>query len=165
MITSSNSITVRFTGTITDIDYAARELTLKDAQGQSETFSVGKGVQRFNEAKVGDKVSIDFYRGSTAEVRKPTPEEAQNPLVITESTGRTGPDQAPAGTAQRQIRAVVTIEELDVQNQTVTVKGPRGRRYVSHVADPSNFDKVRVGDTIVLTFTESTAISLTPAAS
>ena len=69
-------------------------------------------------------------------------------------------DQAPAGTAQRQIRAVVIIEALDRQAQTVTVKGPRGRSYVAHVTDPSNFDKVRIGDTIVLTFTESTAVSL-----
>lgn len=72
-------------------------------------------------------------------------------------------DQAPAGTAQRQIRAVVTIEALDRQAQTVTVKGPRGMSYVAHVTDPSNFDKVRIGDTIVLTFTESTAVSLKPA--
>jgi hypothetical protein len=36
-------------------------------------------VQRFNEAKVGDKVSMDYYLGFNAEVRKPTAEEELNP--------------------------------------------------------------------------------------
>ena len=34
--------------------------------------------------------------------------------------------------------------------------------FVAGVEDPSNFDKVQVGDTIVLTYNEATAISLKP---
>ena len=101
-------------------------MTLKDSQGQIGTFSVDKEVQRFNEAKVGDKVSVDYYFGFNAEVRKPTAEEKQNPLVVMQATGRAGPDDAPAGSDTQQIRAVVTIEGLDRANQTITVKGPRG---------------------------------------
>jgi hypothetical protein len=126
---------------------------------------MGEGVQRFNEAKVGDKVSLDYYLGSTAEVRKPTAEEAQNPLVVQETVGRAGPDANPAGSATRRIRAVVTIEAMDRAAETVTVKSPRGKYFVAHVANPSNFDKVDIGQTIVLTFTEAVAISLRPARS
>ena len=163
MITRTNSLLLTFTGTITEIDYATRELTLKGPTGQSETFVVGKEVQRFGEAKVGDKVSIDYSLGYNAEVRKPTAEEAQNPLVVGESLSRTGRDEEPAGSVGRRIRAVVTIEAMDRAAQTVTVKGPRGQYFVARVEDPSNFDKVQVGDTIVLTFNEAAAISLTPA--
>jgi hypothetical protein len=169
MITRSGSVLRTYTGTIIDIDYAEadRELTLKDSQGGIETFVVGKTVQGLNEAKVGDKVSVDYYLGYNAEVRKPTAEEAQNPLVVVESvgraTGRAEPDADPASSVGRRIRAVVTIEGMDRAAQTVTVKGPRGKYYVARVADPSNFDKVHIGDTIVLTFTEATAISLRPA--
>jgi hypothetical protein len=163
MITRSNSIVLNFTGTITDIDYPNRELTLKGPEGGSETFVVDPEVQRFNEAKVGDKVSVDYYVGYNAEVRKPTTEEAQNPLVVVESAGRAGPDADPAGHVARRIRAVVTIEALNRAAQTVTVRGPRGQSFVAGVADPSNFDKVHVGETIVLTFNEAAAISLKPA--
>jgi hypothetical protein len=155
--------TGNFTGTITDIDYSNREVTLKDSQGRTETFSVGKEVQRFSEAKVGDKVSVDYYLGFNAEVRKPTAEEEQNPLVVQEATGRAGPDEPPAASSMRQVRAVVTIEGLDRAKQTVTVKGPRGKYYTARVADPSRLDQVHIGDTIVMTFMEAAAISLKPA--
>jgi hypothetical protein len=52
---------------------------------------------------------------------------------------------------------------MDRAAQTVTVKGPRGKYYVARVINPANFDKVNVGDTIVLTFTQAAAISLSPA--
>jgi hypothetical protein len=52
---------------------------------------------------------------------------------------------------------------MDRAAQTVTVKGPRGKYYVARVIDPSRFDKVQIGDTIVLTFYEAAAVSLKPA--
>jgi hypothetical protein len=169
MITRSGAVLMTFTGTITAIDYADadRELTIEDSQGRSQTFLVGKTMPGLNESKVGDKVSLDYYLGYNAEVREPTAEEAQNPLVVVESvgraTGRPEPDTDLTGNVGRRIRAVVTIEALDRAAQTLTVKGPRGKYYVARVADPSNFDKVHIGDTIVLTFTEATAVSLKPA--
>ena len=56
---------------------------------------------------------MDYYLGFNAQIRKPSAEEEQNPLVVMEATGRAGADEAPAATGQRQIRAVVTIEGLD----------------------------------------------------
>jgi len=158
-------VVLNFTGTITDIDYTNREVTLQDREGRIETFAVDKSVQRLNEAKVGDKVSVDYYVGFNAEVRKPTAEEQQNPLVVVEAAGRAGPDAAPAAGAVRHIRAVVTIEGLDRPTQTVTVKGPRGKYFVARVADPSRLEQVHIGETIVLAFTEAAAISLKPAVS
>jgi len=156
-------VLANYTGTITDIDYADREMTLKDSHGQLETFVVDKKVKRFEEPKVGDKVSIDYYLGFDAEVRKPTPEEEKNPLTVVAGTGKAGPDAPPAAYGMRQIRAVVTIESLDRAAQTITVKGPRGKYFTARVIDPSRLEKVHIGDTILMTFTEAAAISLKPA--
>jgi len=163
MLTRNEAMALNFTGTITDIDYPNREMTLMGSDGRVATFAVDKEVRRFNEARVGDKVSMDYYLGVTAEIRKPTPDEERNPLVVLDSEARTGLDQAPAGHTTRRIRAVVTIEALDRTAQTVTVKGPRGKRFVARVKDPSRFDRVRVGDTILMTFTEASGVSLKPA--
>ena len=160
MLTRDDSALLYFTGTIIDIDYTNRELTLKDPQGRIETFSVDQKVQRFHEAKVGDKVSMAYYLGFNAEVRKPTAEEEQNPLVVQEVAGKAGQDAAPAASNLRQIRAVVTIEGLNRLAQTVTVKGPRGKYFVARVADPSRLEQVHIGEIIVMTFTEAAAISL-----
>ena len=165
MLTRNDYVLLSFTGTISDIDYANREMTLTDSQGRSETFAVDKDVKRFNEAKVGDKVSLDYYLGMNAQIRKPTAEEAQNPLVVTAISGRAAPDVPAAAHSVQQVRALVTIEAMDRAKQTVTVKGPRGKYYVARVADPSRFDKVHIGDTIVLTFTEAAVVSLNPAGS
>ena len=155
-------VLLHYTGLITDIDYADREISLQDSQGRIETFSVDERVQRLNEAKVGDKVSVDYYLGVNAEVRKPTAEEEQHPLVVLQDAGRAGPNSAPAAGGVRHIRALVTIEAMDRPNQTLTVKGPRGKYFVARVADPSRFDKVHIGDTVVMTFTEAAVISLKP---
>ena len=163
VLSRTEAMALNFTGTITDIDYPNREMTLMGSDGRVATFAVDKEVRRFNEARVGDKVSMDYYLGVTAEIRKPTPEEERNPLVVLDSEARTGLDQAPAGHTTRRIRAVVTIEALDRTAQTVTVKGPRGKHFVARVKDPSRFDRVRVGDTILMTFTEAAGVSLKPA--
>ncbi len=159
----TESAVLNLTGTITDIDHASREMTLKGPEGRLATFVVDKEVRRFNEAKVGDKVNIDYHLGVTAEVRKPTPDEEQNPLVVMESESRAGLNADPSAREMRKIRAVVTIEELDRRAKTVTVKGPRGKYFTAQVDDPSRLEKVRIGDTILMTLTESTAISLKPA--
>jgi len=163
MLTRSDSVVLNYTGTITDIDYTTREMTLQNQEGKLETFVVDKKVQRFNEAKVGDKVSMDYYLGYNAEVRKPTPEEEQTPLLVLDTSTRAGSGTAPAAHDTRRIRAVVTIEGLNRAAQTMTVKGPRGKYFVARVDDPSRFERVRIGDTILMTFTEATAISLKPA--
>jgi len=74
VLSREDAVLLHFAGTIADIDYVTREVTLRDSQGQSETFVVDRSVQRFNEAKVGDKVSVDYYLGLNAEIRKPTAE-------------------------------------------------------------------------------------------
>jgi hypothetical protein len=163
VISRSDSVVLNLTGTITDIDYATREMTLRGPEGRLETFVVDKKVQRFNEAKVGDKVSMDYYLGYDAEVRKPTPDEERNPLVVMETSSRAGSEASPEAHDTRRIRAVVTIEALNRTAQTLTVKGPRGKYFVAKVADPSRLERVKIGDTILMTFTESTAISLKPA--
>ena len=163
VMTRNEFILLSYTGTITDIDHANREMILKGTDNRYECFHVDRSVQRFNEAKVGDKVSMDYYLGVSAEVRKPTPEEQQNPLVVVDNTGKTGPEAAPAAYDVRQIRVLATIESLDRKAQTVTLKGPRGKYFTTRVADPSRFERVLIGDTVLMTFTQATAVSLKPA--
>jgi hypothetical protein len=50
-------------GRIEAIDYANREVTLKDQLGHTATFSVSDDVKRFSEAKVGDEVVVNYYAG------------------------------------------------------------------------------------------------------
>jgi hypothetical protein len=145
---------------VTAIDLAKREVTLKGSSGDEVTVTVGDAVKRLDEVKVGDFVQVDYLVSIAAEVRKPTKEEAKHPLEIMAAAGRAPSDMAPAGGVARQFKVVTTIEALDRRNNTVTVKGPLGRYLTARVADPERLTKVRIGDTVVIVYTEAMAVSL-----
>ena len=75
--------------------------------------------------------------------------------VMVEARGATG-----AGLAQAvEIQATVTA--IDKANRTVTVKGPQGKtRTLTVGPEARNFDQVKVGDTITLSYVEAVTLSL-----
>jgi hypothetical protein len=154
------AVLVSATASVEAIDYTNREVTLKGPLGNQVTFTVDQRVKRFNEIKVGDLVQADYYVSLAAELRKPTPEEKKHPIVLLDVAGKAPPGTSPAAGGLRRFKVVTTIEGLDRPTQTVTVKGPRGNYLTARVADPSRLTQVRIGENIVITYTEALAISL-----
>ena len=154
------SVLVRTTATVEAIDHDKREATLKGPRGDSVTFTVDERVKRLKEIQVGDTVTADYYVSVAAELRAPTAEERQEPLVILEGAGRAPAGTSPAGGGLRQIKAVCTLEGLDRPTESVTLKGPLGRYASVRLADPSNLPHLRIGDTVLVTYTEALAISV-----
>jgi len=155
-----DTVLVTLTASVENIDYTNREVTLKGPLGNKVTFTVDKRVERLGEVKVGDFVRADYYVSIAADVRKPTAEEEKNPLVLLDAAGKAPPGTSPAAGGLRRFKVVTTIEGLDRPTQTITVKGPRGNYLTARVLDPSRLTKVRIGDNIVVTYTEALAISL-----
>ena len=120
------------------------------------SFIVDKKVKRLNEVKVGDKIRAKYYISLATDIRKPTPEEKKNPLVMLEGAGKAPPGTTPAAGGLRQIRAVVTVEGIDRAAERVTLKGPQGKIVTVHVLDPSRLDMVSLGSTVIVTYTRST---------
>ena len=52
--------TVTLAGTVETIDHAKRVVNIKTADGKFETIDVPPGAKRFDELKVGDKVSVTY---------------------------------------------------------------------------------------------------------
>jgi len=151
---------VTLTAEVTAINLSNREITLKGPQGNEVTVEAGPEVQRLAEVKAGDFVQVDYVIAANAEVRPPTPEEAEHPLVIEDAGGRAPNELAPAAGVARRLKVVTTIEALSRPDLTVTVKGPLGNYLTAHVADPDRLTKVHIGETVVLTYTEALAVSL-----
>jgi hypothetical protein len=148
------------TASVEAIDLTNREVTLKGPLGNSVTFTVDQRVKRLNEVKVGDFVRADYYVSIAAELREPTAAEKEHPLEVTQAAAKAPAGASPSAGGLRQFKVVTTIEGLDRPTQTVTVKGPRGNYLTARVADPSRLTKARIGDNIVITYTEALAISL-----
>ncbi len=155
-----DAVHATLTAEVTAIDLAKREVTLKGPQGNEVTVTVGDAVKRLDEVKVGDSVRVDYLVSMAAEVRKPTAAEAEHPLMIMDAAGRASADSAPAGGVARRFKVVTTIEALNRPDQTVTVQGPMGHYLTVRVADPERLTKVRIGETIVIVYTEALALSL-----
>jgi hypothetical protein len=121
---------------------------------------VDKAVQRLNEIKVGDDVTAEYYVSLAADVRLPTAAEKANPIQVLEETAKAPDGTSPAAGALRIMRVLVTIEGLDRPTKSITVSGPGGNLVTVQVEDVSALSKVRLGDQMVVTYTEALAVSL-----
>ena len=154
------AVLTSITATVQAVDYAKREVTLKTEMGNTVTFVVDKRIERLNEVKIGDKIRAEYYVSLGGELRKPTAEEEANPLQILQGLAKAPIGTEPAAGGLQQIKAVTTVEGLDLPTQTVTLKGPRGNYVTVRAEHPENLKKLSLEDTVVVTYTEALAISL-----
>jgi hypothetical protein len=146
--------------TIQAINLETREVTLKGQQGNVFTLTADPEIKRLNEFKVGDDIVLDYSISMAAEIRTPTAEEKANPYKVTEDTTKAGADKKPGVEGYKIVEAVVTVEGLDRQTQTVTIKGPKGNYLAVKVKDPATLDKLRLGDVALVVYSEAFALRI-----
>ncbi len=159
-LSRQDSVLVTVTASVQAIDYTNREVTLKGPLGNEVTLVADQCVKRFDEVKAGDLIRADYYVSLAAELRKPTRAERENPIMLLDAAGKAPPGTSPAAGGLRRFKVVTTVEGLDRPTQTVTVRGPRGNYLTARVAHPERLTQMKIGENIVLTYTEAVAISL-----
>ena len=149
--------TVQLTATITAIDHATRDITLKGPQGNEVVVTAGPEVKNFASLKVGDKVDVQYLEALTLELKK------GGGMVVarTSSSGMAGakPGETPAGAVGRQVTIVADVVGLDAARQVVTLKGPQ-HTVDLHIADPEQFKRIAKGDQVEATFTQALAMTV-----
>jgi hypothetical protein len=153
-------VLVSMEATVEAIDYELRDVTLKGPGGNTFTVTADPQVDRLSEIAIGDTVSVSYLKSVAFELREPTIEELEEPLVILDETARAPEDMAPGAGEITVIRAVCSIEGLDRQTMTAKLLGPLGGYNIVSVADPENLTKLRIGDSVIVTYTEALAIML-----
>ena len=145
------------TATVVAIDLQKRIVTLKGEDGEVRDIKVGEEAVNLPQVKVGDLVTVKFYESIAVEVIKPgTVAGAGEKTAIV----RAKPGEMPGGMAARQVSVTATITAIDKQKSTITLKGPEGKLTTVKVQDPTNLEKVKVGDDLMITYTEALAISV-----
>jgi hypothetical protein len=151
---------VKVQATITAIDKAARNVTLKGPKGEETVVNAGPEVKNFDQMKVGDTVTVEYVRALALELKK------GGGLIVqrTEQAGAAAakPGERPAGAVGREVKVVADVIAVDPATQTVTLKGPQ-RTVELKIADAEQFKRVAKGDQVEATFTEAVAIAVTPA--
>jgi len=145
------------TATVVDIDLQKRIVTLQDQEGDVRDFFVGEEAVNLPQVKIGDIVTIKFLESVAVEVVKPGESAAagENTTIV-----RAKPGEMPAGMITHQTAITATVKAIDKEAGTVSLMGPAGKTVRVRVEDPANLDKVKVGDELLITFTEARAISV-----
>ena len=143
--------TVTKTVTIEAIEPTHRMITFKDEQGAMDTVQAGPAITRFDELKVGDKVTFRYYESIVYQLKKEGASSAdKGEVALSHGTG-----QAPGGTLAQQITMTVTIVSIDPTVPSITVKTQNGDVITRKIEDKKNLEGVAPGDRIVITYTQA----------
>jgi Cu/Ag efflux protein CusF len=154
----SESAVAEVTATIEAIDHAERLITLKDKDGNTETILAGPQLKRFDELKVGQKVTFRYHESVVYQIRKPG--EAAAPTAAGQETLVRGEGAKPSATISRQDTATVTVKSIDPSVPSVTVASEDGHLLSMKVNDRKNLEGVKVGDRVEITYTAALAIAV-----
>jgi hypothetical protein len=104
-------------------------------------------------------VVVEHVTALGLELRAPTAEELAETFLVVDA-GAAAPDtEGPAGAVGTMVRAVCTVEVLDRLHGTGTVMGPNGNLLTIRAKDPANLTRIRIGDTVVVTYIEAVVMS------
>jgi hypothetical protein len=151
---------VTISGTVEDVDALKHELSLKGKPGNITEMTVDTNVKNLDQLKVGDEIRVDYYMSYASDVRPPTAEEKANPVIELPDKAKAPEGTSPVDGGLRRFKVVTTVEGLDPATHSVTIKGwPKGYYLTTVVDDPARFAKLKMGDTVVITYTEALLIS------
>ncbi len=141
------------------IDRKTRQVTLKDAEGESVTLTLDEEAGRLDDIETGDQVTIKYLESVAIEVF--AADEIKAGVVAGGVVADSQPGEKPAGLVASQVSIVVTIEDIDLENELVTLEGKDGQLKTVTPRHPENLKKVKVGDMVKITYTEAVGFSVT----
>jgi len=144
---------VTITATVQAIDLKKRIVTVKGGpKEQVVELKVDEKAGNLSRLKVGDRVVVKYIESVAVRVMKPGEvkvKETETKVVME------GP-----GTEERQTTVTATIQDIDRNTNNVFLKWPGGATVGMHVKDPQILEDVKVGDQVVITYTDTVAISI-----
>ncbi|WP_156171283.1 hypothetical protein [Dyella japonica] len=151
------------TATVTQIDYQARLVTLRTAAGKEDTVEVGPAAKRFDQIKVGDKITMTYQHAVALELLPA--DSAQAGTEVEGGITRDEKSSKPGGTAEQAVTVTAKLTAVDLKKHTVTLTGADGKTRVIEVKDPARqarLSKLKVGDMVRITYAEALAVTVNP---
>ena len=146
-------------GVITKINKKDRTVTLKGAEGKEVSFVAGPEVKRFNQAKVGDIVTVTFFEALGLELKKAgngVRERSEKTEVV-----RTKPGEPVGAAVSHHVTVIADVTAIDAATGKVTLRGPKRTAELT-VKDNEQLKDIKVGDQVEARYVEATVITLTP---
>jgi hypothetical protein len=140
-----------------------RSLTLVGADGQQQSIFVGPDV-KLEKIHPGDKVTVSYYQGVAAQIAKgdmKASDAAASTFTYKSTNGK------PGGGLGASVTVTVKILGIDPGTNKVAFQQSDGSQHIIAVKSPNMqafIKTLKPGDTVDVTYTESVAISVAPAA-
>src|SRR5262249_55664666 len=147
---------------VVSVDKKTRTISLKGPKGNVMDVVAGKEVKNLNQIKVGDMVVVRYMQSLALELQ-PVKTGASG-ISVTEGAAKAEPGKRPAAGAVREIQAIAKVTAIDQRAKTISLTGPRGNTVTLDVQNPEQFKVVKMGDEVLVTYTEAVAVSVEPAA-
>jgi hypothetical protein len=148
---------------VSGIDRAKRTVTLTNSDGERNTMSVPTDVKAYDTLKVGDHVDIDYHESMAVSLAPP----GSKPSMTEKTSGSRMGEGGGGATAGRETTITAQVISVDVPNNKVTFKGPKGNRRTVTVSDPAlqkKLPNLKPGQNVQFTYTEAVAASIRPSA-
>ena len=149
---------VEETATVMAVNQSTRMVTLKGPEGNSITFKASEEVRNLAQVQVGDEVKFRYTESLAVRVLKEGeafPAAGDSPVM-----SRAKPGEMPAGVMGTKTTVNATITAIDKAAKTASLKLGDGKSVTVTPRDPKNLDKVKVGDRLVITYTEAIAVKV-----
>jgi hypothetical protein len=155
----ATELQMQATATVTAVDQATRMLTLKTANGKELTTQVPPEAKNLKQVKVGDVVTVTYTQAYAFRLN---PTKAVRSEVTT-ATRTAKPGEKPAGVIGTVVTIVARVEAIDLKENSVTFKGPRGNVRTVTVRDSTYKEMLKqlaVGDSVQVDYSEAVAITV-----
>ncbi len=146
------------TTNVVAIDHSTRMVTLKSTTGKEFTFRAGKHIENLAQVEVGDEVKYSYRQSFAVRVLK----KGETGSAVGEGgvVYRAKDADKPAGFAMREKTILATIESIDKNAKTATLKEEGGKTVTVTPREPKRLDQVKVGDRLEITHTEEIAVKV-----
>jgi hypothetical protein len=136
-------------GEVMVVNTDTRLMTLKTPDGTYEVLHVPPEVQRLDEIKIGDKVTITETTAALIELQSGRDAGAMGAVGDVQVQGL--PGDKPAGSIAESMTLYGKIVDVSKAAGTVTVQGADSTQ-VFPVQEPVRLDEVKVGDGVVVKY-------------
>lgn len=147
--------TIRASVIVTAIDKTTRTLTLKDAKGQNLSVIADKEVRNFDQIKVGDEIKVEYFRSLSLQLKKPGEAAVASGAEFAE---RAHPGEKPGMAVGKTTTVMATVIDVNPENKTITLQGPKGNIVELDVKNQDHFKVVKKGDQVEATYSEALAV-------
>ena len=154
----SASQTQMISALVIAIDHETRVVTVRKGDGEEVTFTASEEARNLDQVTVGDVLIAEHMETISIEVMANDGMEAAAAGVA--AIARTEKGEMPGMAAMEATVITATVEEINLENNTFKLKGPAGNIDEYTAQNPENLKRAAVGDLVVITITESIAVTV-----